>query len=60
MTDVYKAFASRLGTSREEAKRRAYQAAYSGEPPRPKVEVLGPDDYIPPLKMARRPDEKET
>lgn len=52
MTDVYKAFARKLGTSRREAKARAYNAAYSGdrpdkpEPP-PGVEILGPDDWVP-------------
>lgn len=58
--DIYGDFARRLGVPRKEAKRRTHERLYSGEPPRPKVEVLGPDDYVPPLKMARRPTDEES
>lgn len=50
--DLYKDFARRLGTSRAEAKARAYARATGmdredrPEPP-PRVEVLGPDDWVP-------------
>lgn len=47
MSDIYTELARRFGMPREELKRRAYQHAYSGEPPRPKVEVLGPNDPLP-------------
>ena len=45
MDDVYSAFARKLGTTREEAKRRAHAAAYSAAPPA--VEVLGPGQTVP-------------
>lgn len=43
MDDVYSAFARKLGTTREHAKRRAYQHAYSFEG----VEVLAPGEPVP-------------
>lgn len=42
MTDLYSDFARRLGTSREEAKRRTYQRLYSAG-----VEVLAPGEPVP-------------
>lgn len=45
MDDVYSAFARKLGTNREEAKRRTHAAAYSAAPPA--VEVLGPGQAVP-------------
>lgn len=56
MDDVYSAFAKRLGTSREEAKRRAHAAAYSAAPPA--VEVLGPGQQVP--EAVRYPQVVET
>lgn len=44
--DLYSAFAQRLGVTREEAKRRAYRSAYSGEAP-PGGEVLGTEEIAP-------------
>ena len=45
MTDLYSAIGQKLGTSREEAKRRVYQRMYSADPPA--VEVLGPGEPVP-------------
>lgn len=42
MTDLYSDFAKRLGTSREEAKRRTYERLYSAG-----VEVLSPEEPVP-------------
>jgi hypothetical protein len=45
VTDLYSAIGQKLGTSREEAKRRVYQRMYSAASPA--VEVLGPEEPVP-------------